>query len=360
MVITPAIANQLLAWPASDVERRYSLQQDTRITVRLNANENPYGPSDKARRAVADILREGNRYPFQVISEMKSILAAKEGLTSDHISIGAGSAEILCAAGTAFAGEGGEIVSPFPTFPMLMGYAELFKARWQKINVNERLEVDYEALAAAISSDTKLVFICNPNNPTGTLVEPATVSAFCEDASRKTTVFADEAYLEFLDPAQQRSMVEHVRADRSVIVSRTFSKIFGLAGLRVGYAIGRPDLIKKISQYQSGFSVSQTALAAARASMGDEAFMAGCRRKNAGARKILTDYLEKKGYFYGKSYTNFVFFDPRGEAERILKTLAGRGIGIRVWDYNGKLWNRISVGTEEEMKTLVRNLEEIV
>jgi histidinol-phosphate aminotransferase len=243
---------------------------------------------------------------------------------------------------------------------MMMTYGEVFRTRWDKVNLNDKLEVDYTALAAQVKDDTKLVFICNPNNPTGTLVDAAIVRAFCEEVSKKVTVFADEAYLEFLEPSQQVSMVDMVKKDGNIIVSRTFSKIYGLAGLRIGYLVARPDLIRKITRYQVGFTVNQTAIAAAKASLGDEGFMAMTRKKNAEARKVLTDYLDKKGYFYGKSYTNFVFFDPKGDAEKFMKTLADRGIGIRVWDYNGKQWNRISIGTVEEMKVLVKNMEEIV
>ncbi|HYC87221.1 MAG TPA: histidinol-phosphate transaminase [Chryseosolibacter sp.] len=360
-VISPALVHQLMAAPASEAERNFFLRrQEPVISVRLNSNENPYGPSAAARKAVNEILSEGNRYPFQVVTEMKQTLAAKEGLSPDHIAIGAGSGEMLCASGVAFGIEGGAVLSPYPTFPLMMSYAEVFRARWDKVDLNDKLEVDYTALAARVKDDTRLVFICNPNNPTGTLVDPAIVRAFCEEVSKKVTVFSDEAYLEFLEPSSQVSMVDMVKNDKNIVVSRTFSKIYGLAGLRIGYLVGRPDLIRKISRYQTGFTVSQAAIAAAKASLGDEAFMTMARKKNAEARKILTDYLDKKGFFYGKSHTNFVFIDTRGQAERLMKVLAERGIGIRVWDYAGKQWNRISVGTADEMKLLVKNLEEIV
>jgi len=359
IMITPALVNQLMGTPVSEAERRFLKSAPPEIRVRLNANENPYGPSEKARKAVNEILSEGNRYAFKVVTELKERLAAKEGVSAEHIAIGAGSGELLCATGVAFGVEGGSILSPFPTFPLMMAYGEVFNTRWDKVNLNDKLEIDYTALAAAVKDDTKLVFICNPNNPTGTLVDHAIVRAFCEEVSKRLPVFADEAYLEFLEPSQQVSMVDMIKNDRNVIVSRTFSKIYGLAGLRVGYVVARPDVIKKITRYQVGFTVNQTAIAAAKVTLGDENFMELTRKKNAEARKILTDYLDNKGYFYGKSYTNFVFFDPKGDAEKFMKSLADRGIGIRVWDYQGKQWNRISIGTVDEMKLLVKNLQEI-
>jgi histidinol-phosphate aminotransferase len=361
VMITPALVNQLMASPVSEAERVYfdSIRPPS-ITVRLNANENPYGPSAKARKAVNEILSECNRYPFQVVSDLKVLLAEKEGVGPDNIAIGAGSGELLCATGAAFGIAGGAILAPNPTFPMLMAYAEVFGARWDKVNVNEKLEVDYSKLSESISPDTKLVFVCNPNNPTGTLVNPSTVKSFCEDASKRVPVFSDEAYLEFLEPSQQLSMVELVKSGSNVIVSRTFSKVYGLAGLRIGYIVARPDAIKKITKFQAGFSVNQTALAAAKACLGDTEQISMTRKKNAEARKVLTDFLDRKGYFYGESHTNFVFFDPKSGAQTFLTKLAEKGIGIRVWDYNGKQWNRISVGTFDEMKLLVKTMEQIV
>jgi histidinol-phosphate aminotransferase len=360
IAITPSLAQSLMAAPMSESERTFFGKLPPTLKIRLNANENPYGPSEKARKAILENLIEGNRYPFQVVTELKQMIADKEGVTVDHVAVGAGSGELLCATGVAFGIESGGIVAPYPTFPLLMTYAGVFKTRWDKVNLNDKLEIDYQAVASAIKDDTRLVFVCNPNNPTGTLVDPKVVRDFCVDVSKRVTVFVDEAYFEFLEPSQQSSMVDLVKSDHNVIVSRTFSKIYGLAGLRIGYIIARPDLIKKVAKYQFGFSAGQPAVAAAKASLGDEDFMKMSRAKNAEARKILTDYLDKKNYSYGKSHTNFVFLDPKTDAQAIMTKLADRGIGIRVWEYQGKIWNRISIGTSDEMKVLVKNLEEII
>ena len=240
-----------------------------------------------------------------------------------------------------------------------MTYAEAFKATWDKVNMNDQLAYDYDAVAKQIKDDTRLVFICNPNNPTGTLVDPAIVKSFTEEVSKKVPVFSDEAYIEFLDPSQQMSMVDLVRNGSNVIVSRTFSKIHGLAGLRIGYIIAKPDIIRKIQRTHPGIPNNQLAIAAAHASLGDTAFMDMSRKKNAEARKILTDYLDKKNYFYGKSHTNFVMFDAKTDAAGKLAQLAQQGIAIRVWDYNGMQWLRVSVGTSEEMKAFVKAYEEL-
>jgi histidinol-phosphate aminotransferase len=359
--LAASLAEQLMAAPVSDAERSFAhpgLLPPAKI--RLDANENPYGPPDKAKQAIQQSLIEGNRYTFASLPAFKEVLAKYEGVTSDHILVGAGSAELLCLAGAAFGLEGGRVLSSYPTFSLLMTFAQVFHAAWDKVNLNDKLECDYNALAAQVKEDTRVVFVCNPNNPTGTFVDNATVQAFCETTCKKVPVYVDEAYLEFLDPAQQQSMVSLVKLGENVIVSRTFSKVYGLAGLRVGYVVGKPELIKRMARYQMGFPVNQTAIAAATAALTDQPFVKLSRDKNAEARKHLTDYLDKKGCFYGKSQSNFVFFDSQGaDAPRVLSNLAARGIAIRVWDYNNQQWFRVSIGTLEEMKIFVKAFDEV-
>lgn len=358
--VTASLSERLMAAPWSKTERAFF---NTRITspirIRLNSNENPYGPSELARNAIVQQLTEANRYPFQMVEEVRDLIAAKEGVSRDHIRIGAGSGDMLCATGAAFGIEKGKIVAPYPTFPMLMAYAEVFNCNWDKVDLNEKLEIDYEALESRINNDTRLVFVCNPNNPTGTLVDPEKVMAFCERVSARVPVYADEAYLEFLDPALQRSMIDLVKKGKDVIVSKTFSKIHGLAGLRVGYIVAKPERIAQISRYHPGIPNNQLGLAAAKVALTDKAFMELSRLRNAEARKHLTDFLDTKKLFYGDSHTNFVFFDANTDGLGVMTKLAESGIGIRVVDYKGKQWCRVSVGTLEEMKILTRALQNI-
>jgi histidinol-phosphate aminotransferase len=293
------------------------------------------------------------------VTDLKRLLADREGVTPENILVGAGSSDLLCAAGVAFGVEGGSILSPFPTFPMMLNYAAVYHAEWDKVDVNDKLEVDYSNLAVRLGSKTRLVYICNPNNPTGTLVDPMVVRSFCEEVSSKVPVFCDEAYLEFLDPSLQVSMVDLLKQDKNVIVSRTFSKIYGLAGLRIGYIIARADVAKKISRHHPGIPSNQVGLAAATASLGDHAFMDMVRAKNAEARKHLTDYLDRRKFFYGKSHANFVMFDPQADGYQIMSRLAEKGIGIRVWDYMNKPWCRVSIGTLEEMKMFTAAMESL-
>lgn len=354
-----SLVQELMAAPASKAEVDFLASLNGKL-VRLGSNENPYGPSAKAREAIQNSISEGNRYAFDQSAELKELLAAHEGVTPDHIFLAAGSGEVLAITGMTVGLEGGAVLSAHPTFTMLMNFAEKFNARWDKVNLDKNMAHDLEAMASAVKPDTRIVFVVNPNNPTGTVVDNARLKSFCVEMAKKTTVFADEAYLEFLEPAQQQSMVELVKQGHNVIVSRTFSKIYGLAGLRVGYAVAKPELIAKLQKNQLGTILNQAALAAAKASLGDKDFMAYTRKMNAEARTYFTDYLDRKKWFYGKSFTNVVLFPAPKSGKVILDETMKRGYQIRVWDYQDKEWCRVSIGTLDEMKSFVKAFEEVV
>jgi histidinol-phosphate aminotransferase len=362
LVATSLMVDELKAAPVSNAERAvFGLKKINGTKIRLNSNENPYGPSDKAKEAMVRAFSECNRYAFAELDDFKNLIAAKESVDPAYILLGSGSGRLLCQTGIAFGLEGGRVLSAYPTFPLLMNYAERMSATWDKVDLNEKLEFNYETLMSAIKSDTRLVFACNPNNPTGTVVNADVVKSFCEEASKKTLVYSDEAYLEFLDPAQQKSMVSLIqKGNKNLIVSRTFSKVYGLAGLRIGYIIGHPDLLKKIGQYGDTISPSQTALAAATASLNDEEFIKMTRAKNAAARKVLENYLDKKKIFYGKSQTNVMLFPAPKDGKTILSKLEEKGFLIRIWDYQQKEWCRVSIGTIEEMNAFVKAFDEVI
>lgn len=365
LTLGPSLVEKLFAGPVSNAERHLWGLKDYSFFnghIRLNANENPYGPSEQAREAIRQIVTEANRYPFVAQGELRKLIADKEGVDLEYIHLGAGSGDILCQTGVAFGLENGQILSGFPTFAEMMDYAKVFNATWDKVNLNEKLEYDYEAMASRINSKTRLVFFVNPNNPTGTLVEPGKVKAFCEEVSKKIPVFSDEAYLEFLSPEMQKKTtnLDLVKQGKNVIVSRTFSKIYGLAGLRIGYIVAKPDLVKKIAQYQMGIPISQPAIAAAKASLGDDSFMNMVRTKNAEARGHLEAYLEEKGYFYGKSHTNFMFFPAPIEGKTILSKMQDKKILMRIWDYDNREWCRVSIGTLDEMKQFTTAFDAVI
>lgn len=360
MVITPALVNSLMAAPVSEAERVHGIiAKGTNKMVRLGSNENPYGPSAKARKAVQEAMDEYNRYPFTAAAELKAMIAAKEGVSTDNILMGAGSGELLCLAGATTGLENGAVLSAFPTFRLLMDYAAKFNARWDKVNLDQYHVHNLEAMASAVKPDTKLMFVCNPNNPTGTVLNADKLKSFCIEMAKKTTVYMDEAYIELLEPAEQISMVELVKKGHNVIVSRTFSKVYGLAGLRIGYVIGPVDKIKKMANIQMSYQ-NQAALAAAKAALHDEEFAAYTRQKNREALNYFSSYLDSKKWFHGKSYTNCVLFPAPKDGKTILAETEARGFQIRIWDYENREWCRVSIGTLDEMKAFTKAFDEVV
>lgn len=360
LMASTSLTNQLLAAPVSSAEKNHRMAANGEKLIRLGSNENPYGPSALARKAIAEAMDDFNRYSFESIAPLKKMLAEKEGVTPDHIMVVNGSSETLCLAGMAAALEGGAVLSAFPTFRSLMDYAEKMKARWDKVDLDEYHVHNLEGLAAAVKSDTRVMFLCNPNNPTGTVVDGKKMLDFCLEMSKKTLVFSDEAYLEFLEPHEQRSMVELVKQGHNVMVSRTMSKVYGLAGLRIGYAIAQPDIIRKMSRFQMGPVINQAALAAASAALSDTEFVKMTRAKNNEALNYFQNYLDGKKWFHGKSRANCVLFPAPKEGKTILAETEKRGYQIRVWDYQGKEWCRVSIGTLAEMKGFVKAFEEVV
>ncbi len=355
------LANQLMAAPVSRAEWLHGMEPlNNGKLIRLGSNENPYGPSEKARKAILGSMAEGNRYAHDVARSLRDVIAQKEGVDPEYVLMGCGSSELLCLTGMSVGLEGGAVLSAFPTFRLLMDYAQKFNARWDQVNLDEYMVHNLEAMASAVKSDTRIIFVVNPNNPTGTVLDPTKLRNFCIEMAKKATVFVDEAYVEFLDQYEKQSMVSLVKEGHNVIVCRTFSKIYGLAGLRIGYMMGQPDTLREIGARQVWGNNNQAGLAAAKASLEDYEFIKMTRKKNAEARQHLFNYLDSKNWAYGKSVANVVFFPAPKDGKTILEETEKRGFQIRVWDYNNKEWCRVSIGTLEEMKAFTKAFDAVV
>ena len=260
--------------------------------LRLNSNENPHGPSPTARKAMIEAFDLGCRYPSQFYNELKEKIAEKEGVTPDHIFIGAGSHELLRVAGTAYGIGNGEILTAFPTYEGMERYASATGAFTHRVPLDDDLMIDLEAMDRRTTQSVNLVFLCNPNNPTGTVLPGDQVDAFCEEVSKRAVVFVDEAYHEYVDDPAYYSMIHRVKAGDNIIVSRTFSKIFGLAGIRVGYGIARPDIIRRMQPFATGSGVNVLGVKAALASYDDEEFLNQCKPHQQGGARIYHRALE--------------------------------------------------------------------
>lgn len=346
-----ALADRSSSWSRS--------RGDGPVRARLNSNENPYGPSERARQAMIEAFPEGCRYPWRQYHALEELIAKQEGVTPEHIVLGAGSHEILRLAGTAYGVHGGEVLIPHPTFEGMESYAASVGAYVHRVPLTEDFELDLEAMDRRITQAVRLVFVCNPNNPTGTIVAGDRLRDFCQTVARRAVVLVDEAYHDYVEAAEYSSMIDLVRQGHNIIVSRTFSKIHGLAGLRVGYGVARPDIASRLRRFRTSHSVNILGLRAAMASYQDKDFQAFSRRKNAEVRSYLYRVLGELGYRYLPSHANFVFFHLGRDAQVFQEAMEKRGVLVGRPFSPYLDWCRVSLGTMEEMKFFATALREL-
>lgn len=317
--------------------------------VRLGSNENPYGPSLKVRKAMEKAFDLGCRYPWGYNSDLQKMIADKEGVTPDHIVLVAGSTEGLKIAGITYAGPRDEIISGLPTFLSMMTYAETWGADINWVPLDKDLNYDLPEIEKRITSKTKLVFLCNPNNPTGKLLPAKEVLDFCESVSKKTMVFSDEAYCDYIEDINYPSMTKLVKEGKNVIVSKTLSKVYGLAGIRLGYLVARPDIAAKLSERVVA-NTNIMAIEAGKAALIDDEFYQFSLNKNKEARKMIETTLDRLKLTYLPSQANFVFFHANQDCRELAKKMQDKNIivGRPFPPYND--WCRVSTGTIEEVK----------
>ncbi len=323
--------------------------------IRLTSNENPYGPSERVRNAIKNAFSDGCRYPYSYARGLAEMLAEKHGVGTESIILCGGSTEGLKIAGITFAANGGEIIAAKPTFLAMMEYAQMWGANINWVPVDENLGYDLPEIEKRISANTKMVFLCNPNNPTSTLLPADVLQDFCASASKKTIVFSDEAYYEFIEEPNYPSMVDLVKKGENVVVSKTFSKVYGMAGLRIGYLIAKPELARKIRRNVVAMS-NVYAIEGAKEALRDEAFFNFSIQKNAEARQMIYKTLDHLELEYIRSNTNFIFFKSGRNINELGKQMLAKGVGIgRAFPpfYN---WCRISTGTYEEMELFSKSL----
>lgn len=320
--------------------------------VNLAGNENPFGPSPDVVRAIFRAAPLSCRYPFREEYSLKEQLAQKEEVPVDHIVLGNGCDEILALAAAAFLRPGATVVAADPTYFQLTDYAEKLGATVRRVpHRAATMQHDLPAMAAAVDAHTRLVYVCNPDNPSGTSVSASEVTAFCREVAPRAPVVIDEVYLELNDDFASRTQVPLVRAGLPVIVTRSFSKMHGLAGHRIGYAITTPALAEALANYQMS-SVNFLGVAAARAALLDPAFAEWSRRKICEGRARFCALLSELQLPFIPSEGNFVFhatgIPMRAYQERM------KALGFLVgWPHAPAPaypeWCRISIGTDEEM-----------
>lgn len=330
------------------------------LKARLFANENPFGPSQKAKQAILDALDNSYQYPHFFVWALQEKIAEKEKLTPKHVLMGAGSSTLLQAAAMHYSKKGGTIITGDPSYDDLPEIAHFFNSPIERVPLTSDYTLDLEAMEKKINNKTSLVYICNPNNPTGTALDAAELKEFCSRVSQRVPVFVDEAYIDYLPDPDQASLMSSVRKGENVLVARTFSKLHGFAGLRVGYVVAPPALIQQIEPYTTGMNcLSMLSTKAALASYEDTASLAESLDKTMASREYLNAQLLQEGYKPIPSTTNFVLFPIHMDSERFADEMWKRGVGIRPWKFNKQNWCRVSIGKMEEMQAFVAAFKEL-
>ena len=334
--------------------------------VKLSSNENPYGPSERVLNAIKNSFNDACRYPYEFIQKLQETLAKKHNVPIESIVITGGSNEALRVTGLAISDKGGNIVAGQPTYLALMSYAEAWGGEIKWVPVDSNKGYDLKKIKEAIDQETNMVFIANPNNPTGTLLNGSSLAKFCEDVSKQTLVFCDEAYYDYINESDYPSMDYLVRQGKNVIISRTFSKVYGLAGLRIGYLVLKPELADQLfgeySPYGRPKIMAQTnvlAVAAASEALNDDDFYKfSLKKANEEKTKIykLLDYLNLK---YVESSTNFVFFESKMHIDELSKKMLEKGVIVGRPFPPFYDWCRISTGTSEEVDKFINSMLEL-
>jgi histidinol-phosphate aminotransferase len=313
--------------------------------VVIDANENPLGPCDAARKAIVDMAPQGGRYSFWLKEEFVKTFTGMEDLKPEYLRVFPGSSEPLHFSVLAFTSPTKSYVTADPGYEAGMRAAKITGARIAKTPLTKTYAHDVKAMIEA-APDAGLFYVCTPNNPTGTMTSHSDIEQLLAARPKGSVVLVDEAYIHFSDGV---SAIDLVKAGQDVIVLRTFSKIYGMAGIRCGMAIGRPDLLAKLETYGGWGAMPITAMAAATASLKHEHLVPERKQLNAAIRQKTFDWLDRQGYSYTPSQSNCFMLDAKRPSKEVIDAMAARNVYIgRPWP----VWPthvRITVGTQPEM-----------
>ena len=326
--------------------------------IRLSSNENSAGPGEKVLAAVQDSFGVANRYAFRLPSELSEAVAASLGVQGSEVTLACGSSEILDASAAAFLGPDRALVTAMPTFELLSGRAATWGARVVDVPVDGELRLDLEQMAQR-AAGAGLIYICNPNNPTGTVHGASDIEGFVASALRtepKATILIDEAYHEYVEHAGYKTAIPLALSNPRVVVSRTFSKIYGMAGLRVGYAVGQPQTLRAMNRFLDDGRLSCLSARAALTALADPARVTEMRASNHVARAMTVQALRDAGYRVADSEANFVMADVRRDIRVFQRACRNRGVEIARPFPPLLTWARITIGTMAEMQQAVEAL----
>jgi len=338
-----ALALRIVTEPMLARARVHNFPKDA---IRIDANENPLGPCASAREAAAAMVAQGGRYSFWLTDDMVQTLAEMEGLKPEQIRVYPGSSEPLHHAVAAFTSAQRSYVTADPGYEAGMFASNAIGTTVVKVPLTKSYAHDVKAMLAA-APNAGLFYVCTPNNPTGTITSHSDIEYLVQNKPKDSVVMVDEAYIHFCDAP---SAMDLVRAGKDVILLRTFSKIYGMAGLRCGAVFARPDVLEKIENYGGWNAMPITAVVAATASLKDQQLVPERKRINARIRSQVFAWLDRNGYSYIPSESNFFMLDTKRPAKPAIEAMAKQNVYIgRIWPAM-PTYTRITVGTAPEME----------
>ncbi|MCS7264844.1 MAG: histidinol-phosphate transaminase [Armatimonadetes bacterium] len=342
--------------PIEEVQRELGLED----VIKLASNENPIGPSPKAIEAAMKVLSEAHRYPDDSYYRLRQKLASIYNVPTDWVLLGRGSDEILLHIVQTFVEPGDEVVFSSPSFIMYEILSNLMDAVCVKVPLNNYIH-DVASLLEAITERTKIVFIDNPNNPTGTILRNRLIKTFLDETPEGVLVVLDEAYAEFVEAKDFPNSLDYVREGYPVIVLRTFSKAYGLAGLRIGYGFARSEITQHLFKVREPFNVSSVAAAAAESALDDKEFLDRVRKTVWTSKRLMYRGLEKLGLQYVPTEANFVLVNVNRKAKDVSDALLKKGIIVRPCEPFGLPTHlRVDIGTPEIVERFLCALEEVL
>ncbi|GGG57767.1 histidinol-phosphate transaminase [Paenibacillus radicis (ex Gao et al. 2016)] len=341
--------------PIEDVKRELGLTE----VIKLASNENPLGSSELARAAAIQELGQSHIYPDGASVELTAVLAEHLSVQTNQIIFGTGSSEIILMAARAFLAPGDETIMADETFSQYKHNAEVENARLIEVPLANGKH-DLPAMLAKVTERTKIIWVCNPNNPTGTIVTKDELVSFLDQVPKHVLVILDEAYCEFVSDPDFPDGLQLLDRYRNLLVLRTFSKIYGLASLRIGYGVGHPDVIRFINQVREPFNTTRMAQAAAKAAIADQDFIDRCRKENAEGIAFMAGRFDALGLSYFPAHGNFIMVDVKRPSMEMFGALLRKGIITRAgWTYY-PTHIRVSIGTKEQNEKFMTALEQVL
>ncbi len=343
--------------PIDEVKREYGLED----VIKMASNENPLGVSPKALDAMKRALSGLNHYPDAAAYEFRMALAEHFHVDFSQVAVGNGADDLIFELSMAYLEDGDEVVVSRSSFPMYDIYSTAMRAKMVKTPLADGQRIDLTAMAEAITERTKIVYVCNPNNPTGTIVSADEVDAFLARVPDRVLVVLDDAYAEMVESEAFPDSIGYVRAGRTnVVVIRTFSKVYGLAGIRIGYGFAHADVIATLMKIKPPFNVNVLAQAAGIAGLQDQEFVARSVEANRRSRAYLYEEFDKLGLEYAESHTNFILVRIGDRAREVQQAMLQRGVIVRPCEaYDLPDFLRVSIGSSAQNERFIRTLADV-